>query len=123
MYLKYPSTFYGVIKNGNWGNGELGKWEMGIRELKLNTYELYIVNFPHGIPRLCFIAFNDLPCFYNYHLDTHNKIDTSYSLTYRKKEILKLIVTVFKSKEIAEKLHRSIFTITNHIKKILRKMG
>lgn len=82
-----------------------------------------ISNYPiHGIPRLSFIGLNDLPCFYNYHLDTHNKIDTAYSLTYREKEILNLIVTGFKSKEIAEKLHRSIFTINNHRKEILRKM-
>lgn len=83
-----------------------------------------ISNYPiHGIPRLSFIGLNDLPSYYNFHLNTNNNIDAAYSLTYREKEILNLIVTGYKSQEIADKLHRSIFTINNHRKEILRKMG
>lgn len=75
-----------------------------------------------GIPRLSFIGLNDLPSYYNAHLGEHSTVKTPYLLTTKELQILNMIVNGYKSKEIAEVLHRSIFTINNHRKEILKKM-
>ena len=55
--------------------------------------------------------------------DYREETDEFVYLTKREKEVIGLIADGLSSKEIAEKLFLSIFTVKNHRKNILHKLG
>lgn len=73
-----------------------------------------------GIPKLSFIGMNGAPSFYNYFQDKALK-KSIHPFSVKEMEIIKLLVAGNTSKEIAQKLNRSVFTIHNHRKNILQK--
>lgn len=94
--------------------------EGGVRTLGIFT-DLTHLNI-HGIPKLSFIGLQGAPSYYNVHL----KDEFLQSLTIFSKaelQVLQYVVQGLKSEDIAAQLNRSIFTIRNHRKRILRKSG
>lgn len=73
-----------------------------------------------GVPALSIIGLHDEPSYYDIQ-DTEN-FTKSYSLfTNREKEIITLIIEGCGSKEIAQELRISLYTVNNHRKNILKK--
>lgn len=75
-----------------------------------------------GIPKLSFIGMQGAPSYYNVHLKDEFLLSLNI-FTKKELEILQYVVQGLKSKDIAEKLQRSIHTIRNHRKHILEKSG
>jgi DNA-binding CsgD family transcriptional regulator len=74
-------------------------------------------------PKLSFIGMQDAPSFYNIHLQEEYRLPQPKLFTSKELEILKYIVKGEKTEGIAQLLNRSVFTINNHRKNILRKAG
>jgi len=75
-----------------------------------------------GIPKLSFIGMQGAASYYNVHLNK-DFYSTTHQFSKKEFEILQYIVQGKKSEDIAKLLHRSIFTIQNHRKNILKKSG
>ena len=75
-----------------------------------------------GIPKLSFIGMQGAASYYNVHLNKDFYL-TTHQFSKKEFEILQYIVQGKKSEDIAKLLHRSIFTIQNHRKNILKKSG
>ncbi|HEY8366466.1 MAG TPA: LuxR C-terminal-related transcriptional regulator, partial [Bacteroidia bacterium] len=73
-----------------------------------------------GTPKLSFIGMKGAPTYHNVHLKEGFEIHI-HPFTAKEHEILQLIVQGLRTEDIANKLHRSVFTIRNHRKNILRK--
>lgn len=73
-----------------------------------------------GTPKLSFIGMNGAPTYHNVHLEKGFEIHV-HPFTSKEHEILQLVVQGLRTEDIANKLHRSVFTIRNHRKNILRK--
>lgn len=94
--------------------------EGGVRTLGIFT-DLTHLNI-QGISKLSFIGMQGAPSYYNVHLKDEFLLSLNI-FSKRELEILQYIVQGLKSKDIAEKLHRSIHTVRNHRKNILEKSG
>lgn len=94
--------------------------EGGVRTLAIFT-DLTHLNI-QGIPKLSFIGMQGAPSYYNVHLKDEFLLSLNI-FTKKELEILQYVVQGLKSKDIAEKLQRSIHTIRNHRKHILEKSG
>lgn len=73
-----------------------------------------------GTPKLSFIGMKGAPTYHNVHLKEGFEIHI-HPFTAKEHEILQLVVQGLRTEDIANKLHRSVFTIRNHRKNILRK--
>lgn len=73
-----------------------------------------------GIPKLSFIGMAGAPSYYNVHLQ-ENFFPIPSIFTKTEQQILALMVQGHTTKEIAQKLSRSSYTIQTHRKNILRK--
>jgi len=92
--------------------------EGGVRTLGIFT-DLSHLNI-QGIPKLSFIGMQGAPSYYNVHLK--EEFLPSLSLfTQKEQEILQYVVQGMNSELISKLLHRSIHTVRNHRKNILRK--
>lgn len=94
----------------------------GLRTLNIMT------NISHlkqdGKPTLSYIGMDGEPSFYDIQIDTPNKeLSIQRVFTKREKEILSLVISGKRSKEIAEKLFISKLTVDTHRKNILSKSG
>lgn len=94
--------------------------EGGVRTLGIFT-DLTHLNV-QGTPKLSFIGMQGAPSYYNVHLKEEFHLSSRF-FTKRELEILRYMVQGIKSKEIARRLSRSIFTVRNHRKNILSKSG
>lgn len=94
--------------------------EGGVRTLAIFT-DLTHLNI-QGIPKLSFIGMQGAPSYYNVHLKDEFLLSLNI-FTKKELEILQYVVQGLKSKDIAEKLQKSIHTIRNHRKHILEKSG
>lgn len=72
-------------------------------------------------PKLSFIGMNGAPSYYNIHLQEAYKLPQPKLFSKKELEILALIVKGQKTEHIASALNRSVYTINNHRKNILRK--
>lgn len=75
-----------------------------------------------GTPKLSFIGMQGAPSYYNVHQQEEFQL-SRHLFSKREQEILQYVVQGMKSEEIAERLHRSVFTIQTHRKSILKKSG
>lgn len=94
--------------------------EGGVRTLGIFT-DLTHLNLS-GIPKLSFIGMHGAPSFYNVHLEEDFKLMGSI-FSKKELEILTYMIQGLKSEEISALLDRSIFTVRNHRKNILKKSG
>lgn len=75
-----------------------------------------------GIPKLSFIGMQGAPSYYNVHLE-EEFINQNAIFTKREQQILRYMIQGKRTEDIANEIHRSIFTIQNHRKNILQKSG
>jgi len=94
--------------------------EGGARTLGIFT-DLTHLNLS-GIPKLSFIGMEDAPSYYNVHLKEEFMLSL-HLFTKKEQEILNLVIQGMNSDKIATQLNRSVHTIRNHRKSILKKSG
>lgn len=89
----------------------------------LNTVvEAVIQAADGGAPMTPDVASRVLTLFSDMAEDKSNKDDNDYGLTAREKEVLELLADGLLSKEIADRLSVSTYTITNHLRNIYTKL-